>query len=726
MKTRNISTLRHFGCYTLFSTLLFCVLDLNNAYAQVTLAPLFRDNAVLQRDKSVPVWGRATPGEKVTVHFADQNINTVADESGHWRVTLAAMPACAEPADMTVSGNNTLTVHHVLIGEVWLCSGQSNMAWLIKNSLNPKEEIAEANHPLIRHFKVPLVAASAPAEECGGEWEVCNPQTVGGFSAVAYYFGRELHRKLGVPIGIINSSWGATAIESWMSPQALAADPAGPNAVERLQNTSDELHKKPSTLYHAMVSPLLPYALRGVIWYQGEANASRYEEYRTLFPSMINQWREDFKQGDIPFYYVQLAAYNTKAPWAFQREAQQYALRLPATGEALTIDIGDPDNIHPKNKQEVGRRLALNAFAGIYGIDIEYSGPVHSGIVAEGERLRVKFAHASGLFSHDSTLFGFEIAEKDNKYVSANAVIESESVVVYSNQVSKPVAVRYAWASNPPAPLFNAAGLPASPFQATITPNKQEKSDERTVAAENYIKKYPLEHIVVTINQDNWYLAYVRTNFRVAPDYLPDLGEIKGPLSGKKLDSRLVPHYNRMYDAAKADGVILKALGCYRTMEFQESLFNGRVRQRIKEGMTEEEAIWHTFERVAYPGASEHNLGLAVDFAGNNDTNSSKFDQTDQFEWLMANAADYGFILRNPADKTKITGTVFEPWHWRYVGVAAAKEIKAQGICLEEYLDMPQRLTWEEIKELKAKGVNIKEYLYQQLSLSKWRIFHQL
>ena len=701
---------RYSTFHIIYSTLVLFALCVQSAYGEVTLAPLFRDNAVLQRDKPVPVWGRATPGEKVTVSFAGQIVSNVADGNGYWSIVLDAMSACAEPANMTVSGQNTLTVYNVLIGEVWLCSGQSNMAWLVRNSFNPEEEIAAANHPLIRHFKVPLVAASAPAEECGGGWEVCTPQTVGGFSAVAYYFGRELHLKLGVPIGIINSSWGATAIESWMSPQALAADPAGPNAVERLQNTSEELQKKPSSLYHAMISPLLPFALRGVIWYQGEANASRYEEYRTLFPSMIHQWRTDLKQGDIPFYYVQLAGFETEAPWAFQREAQQYALRLPATGEAVTIDIGDPTDIHPKNKQEVGRRLALNAFAGVYGIDIEYCGPVHSGIVVEKEKLRVKFAHAGGLFSKDSTLLGFEIAEVDNKYVSANAVIEGESVVVYSNQVSKPVAVRYAWSSNPTSPLYNAAGLPASPFRATPTPVGPVTA---VPPAKDYTQvPIGVEYITISVDENEWYLTYTSKNYRLPLDYVPPLATVKE--SKAQMDSRIVPYYNKMYDAAKAEGITLNPCGStggYRSMEFIISLFNRRTQAHLEKGaITEEQAILKTLEYCGYPGG-EHNGGFAMDFCS--EQSGVSFEKTDQFEWLMAHGADYGFILRFPEGKSAITGYSYEPWHWRYVGMENAKKIKARGLCLEEYLGR-EYLNPEEAKKLKRNGVSIENYLSNQ------------
>jgi sialate O-acetylesterase len=480
------------------------------ASADVVPAPPFRDNAVLQRDKPLPVWGRADPGEKVSVSFRSQKRDTVADEHGRWSVTLDPMPASMDPADLVLKGNNTVTVANVLVGEVWLCSGQSNMAWTVRQSANPDAdaEAVAANYLLIRHFSIPRTSSALPCDDVAGEWAVCSPETVGAFSAVAYYFARELFRELNVPIGLINSSWGGTMIEAWMSPAALSADPSWPEVVKRWQETlvtyperlakhrsqlnawtkeqatakkANQPFKKarprapegamgsrvhPSAIYNAMIVPLIPCAIRGVIWYQGEANASRYGEYRTLFPSMIRQWREDFKQGDIPFYYVQLAAFDNNAPWAFQREAQQCALNLAATGEAVAIDIGEAKNIHPKNKQDVGRRLALNALAGAYGRDVEYSGPRFAGVANENGKLRIRLTHAAGLRAKGSGLPGFEIAGADRKFTPARAVIEGETVVVYSDAIKNPVAVRYAWASYPEATLYNASGLPASPFRS--------------------------------------------------------------------------------------------------------------------------------------------------------------------------------------------------------------------------------------------------------------------
>ncbi len=478
------------------------------AGADVVFAPFFRDNAVLQREKIVPVWGRADPGEKVTVTFQSQTLDTVADDMGRWSVKFAPMPACAAPSELVAKGKNTVTVRNVLVGEVWLCSGQSNMVWLVKYTLNAQDEIAAADYPLIRHFNTPHVSAARPCDDVGGEWQVCGPATAGEFSGAAFYFGRELFKKLNVPIGLLNSSWGGTHIESWMNPHAASPDDAVwrlvltrwqgamktyPARAEKYENDLDASSREaaaarmegrqytrpvlrkpdgagsrsqPGALYNAMIAPFLPTAIRGAIWYQGEANAPRYAEYRTLFPEMIRQWRAAFGQGDFPFYHVQLANFTISVPWAFQREAQEYALKLPNTGQAVSIDIGESKNIHPKNKQEVGRRLALVALANTYNLGGECSGPRFAGVTRENGALRVTLDHAAGLNTKDPALPGFVIAGADKKFVAAKARIDGETIIVSAKSVKDPVAVRYAWASDPPAPLYNGAELPAAPFRS--------------------------------------------------------------------------------------------------------------------------------------------------------------------------------------------------------------------------------------------------------------------
>ncbi|MDR0901864.1 MAG: sialate O-acetylesterase [Opitutaceae bacterium] len=491
----------------LLAGLALLALAATNAGADVVFAPFFRDNAVLQREKPVPVWGRADPGEKVTVTFQSQTVTATANDMGRWGVALAPMPASSAPAELVAKGNNTVIVSNVLVGEVWLCSGQSNMAMTVDRTLNAGDEIDAANYPLIRHFKVPLTSAATPCDEVGGEWQVCSPAVAGKFSAAAYYFGRELFKKLNVPIGLLNSSWGGTQIESWMSTPALVADPSWPEVSKRWttvarsfpgkaeqyekdiaawtkadneakktggKNTARKPSKpdgiggrtQPGALYNAMIVPFLPAAIRGAIWYQGEANVSRHAEYRTLFPSMINQWRANFGQGDFPFYYVQLANFAPRNGLPFQREAQECALKLPNTGQAVIIDIGLSNDIHPTNKQEVGRRLALNALAGAYNLGGGFSGPVFDGITKENGALRVKLKHAAGLKTSDPDMPGFAIAGDNKKFVRAEARIEGETVIVSAGSVKDPVAVRYAWANDPPAPLYNGDNLPASPFRS--------------------------------------------------------------------------------------------------------------------------------------------------------------------------------------------------------------------------------------------------------------------
>lgn len=480
--------------------------------ADVSLAPLFQDHVVLQRDKPVPVWGWAEAGEAVTITFAGQEVKTVADAAGRWRAVLAPLAASAEPAELVAAGRNRVVVRDVVVGEVWLCSGQSNMAWTVAASDRPQEEKAAARFPLIRHYKVPLRVADAAEERMKGEWQVASPETVGNFTGVGYFFARELHRKLGVPIGLVNSSYGGTPVEAWMSPGALASDPAFAVVAQRWSEalakhperaaahreamarwTADRDAAKaagkpfdrraprppqgpghpdtPSGLYHAMIHPVLPYALRGALWYQGESNAGRASEYRALFSAMITQWREAFGQGDFPFYWVQLANFKTDQPdsgaWPRLREAQTQTLALPATGQAVTIDIGDPDDIHPRNKQEVGRRLALIALTQTYGQTADHSGPVFVRADPEKGRLRVVFAHAvTGLIAREKPLSSFEVAGADGVYRPATAEIDGDTVLVRADDVPAPVAVRYAWSNSPEANLFNGAGLPAVPFRS--------------------------------------------------------------------------------------------------------------------------------------------------------------------------------------------------------------------------------------------------------------------
>jgi len=409
-------------------------------HAEVQLHGMFTDNGVLQQGMPVPVWGTAADGEKVVVQFAGQTKSATA-QAGKWMVKLDPMKA-GGPHTMTVKGTNTLTVKDLLVGEVWACSGQSNMGMVVAGCVNAKEEIAGSANPMIRLYTMPRRIAAEPATDAKGTWRVCGPDTVGRFSAVAYFFGRELQKARGVPVGLVNTSWGGTPAEAWTSLEVLQATPTCksildryakaletlPQAMERYQQRMakyQELVKqaradgvpvswrrrpripygpkhphRPAGLYNGMIHNMLPYAIAGAIWYQGESNASRHEQYRTLFPAMIQCWRDAWGQGDFGFHFVQLAAYQklemapTNPYWAKLREAQTMALKLPNTGMAVITDVGNESDIHPKRKQEVGARLALAARATTYGEKIEYSGPAYESSQAKGSAIEITFSHA--------------------------------------------------------------------------------------------------------------------------------------------------------------------------------------------------------------------------------------------------------------------------------------------------------------------------------------------
>ena len=443
------------------------------------LAPLFRDHAVLQRDKPVPVWGRASPGEHVSVSFAGQKVGATAGPDGRWIAVLAPVAASAEGADMTVAGKGTVTLHDLLVGEVWLCSGEANMEFEIDNGTftyrvdNPVAEVAAARYPLIRQFKVARQAAAAPMETAGGDWRTCSPATVGQFTAVGYFFARELLVRLGVPVGVVNCTWSRTPIESWMSPAALAAFPGYSNGHPEPRAAAGKADPwVPSCLFNGMIHPLLPYAVRGVLWYQGESNVGRDAAYAGQFPALITSWRSHFGGGELPFLWVQLANFAAPASgpgeaWARLREAQSAALSLPSTGQAVAIDVGEPGSAYPRNKREVGRRLALIAKATVYSIPVDFSGPSFAGASAEGAAMRVQFRNAGdGLTASGRPLQSFEVAGADRVFHSGVAAIQGDTVVVRSPAVKLPVAVRYAWRNAPDANLHNGAGLPAAPFRS--------------------------------------------------------------------------------------------------------------------------------------------------------------------------------------------------------------------------------------------------------------------
>lgn len=457
------------------------------------LSPLFTDNMVLQRGMADPIWGWTTPGAAVTVEMEGKRATAVADASGKWMARIGPFPA-GGPFTLTVDGPDQRTLHNVMVGDVWLCSGQSNMQMGIANVNNASEEIAHADYPDIRLFTVPMETAYSPRSTVKGSWQMCTPQTVtqdgwGGFSAVAYFFGRYLYQQLKVPIGLIHSSWGGTIAEAWTSEEALRKLPDFADRlkqVDRIREAGEaslppNQRRNPNVctvLYNAMIAPLVPFGVKGVIWYQGESNAGRAYQYRTLLPTLIEDWRSRWGEGPFPFLIVQLANFMPVKPepgedeWAELREAQLFtAEKVPNCGLAVTIDIGDAADIHPKNKQEVGRRLGLAALAIAYKRRLEYSGPIYKSYKREGGAIRIFFTHVDGgLVARGDTLKGFAIAGPDRKFVWADARIDGNTVVVSSPSVPSPVAVRYGWAINPVVNLYNREGLPASPFRTDAWP----------------------------------------------------------------------------------------------------------------------------------------------------------------------------------------------------------------------------------------------------------------
>ena len=643
----------------LITCCLFCF-TLPPLFSKITLPELFSDNMVLQQQTDAPIWGKATPKKTVTVHTSwnNQTYSTQADENGKWQLKVKT-PQAGGPYTITISGEKKLTLNNVLIGEVWICSGQSNMEMEVAGFgkvLNHEQEILAANYPNIRLLHVEKNTSPQPLEgfKTRDKWQICSPATIADFSAVGYFFGRNLFQQLNIPIGLISTSWGGTVAEAWTSGESLELMPDFKKEVQTIKSRSMdeaiaayEKEKKqwdslvsfedkgfsflsawadarfdvstwsnmqlpnlwenaglpdfdgtvwfrktidipgewqgkelqlrlamvddedityfngiqigatsghnvkriytipgklvkagkstiivrvsdtgggggiyggqkemdlslsknaqstiiplagnwqyftglnyskfpkaprfpknepniPTVLYNAMIHPLVPFSIKGAIWYQGESNADKSAQYRDLFPLMIHDWRKQWN-SDFPFYFVQLANYMEEKPepqhsnWPLLREAQLQTLRLDNTGMAVTIDIGDAQDIHPRNKQDVGKRLALNALAKTYGKQIIYSGPIFDSYQLEGDKIRIRFQHADGLKAKtDNKLTGFAIAGPDHKFYWADAVIEGKDVVVSSSNVSFPVAVRYAWADNPVCNLYNSADLPASPFR---------------------------------------------------------------------------------------------------------------------------------------------------------------------------------------------------------------------------------------------------------------------
>ena len=462
--------------------------------ADVTPHPLFTDNMVLQRDVEVPVWGKADPDEEVTVGLfqgdATGAVQTKADKDGKWSVKLPKGAKAGTGYTLQIAGKNKIQFKNVAIGEVWICSGQSNMEMAVNSCYDPEKIRAGAKNPNLRLFTVQKRTASAPIDDQGDlkhftKWDECGPETVGGFSAVAYAFGNNIQHSLNVPVGVIHTSWGGTPAEAWTSIPALEAVPElkyyAANAANAAKGKQPVGPNVPASLYNAMIHPLHPFAFKGAIWYQGESNAGRAYEYRSLFQTMIQDWRKKWG-NDFPFLCVQLAPWHANdadgVSWAELREAQLLATqKLKNVGMAVITDVGDLYDIHPRDKMTVGTRLGLSARGLVYGQKIVHSGPVYKEMkVEEGNAILSFDELGGGLQARYGILNGFEICGEDKEFYSAKAIIKGESVVVSSTKVKKPVAVRFGWKNYPVVNLFNKSldgktiGLPATPFRTDDFP----------------------------------------------------------------------------------------------------------------------------------------------------------------------------------------------------------------------------------------------------------------
>jgi sialate O-acetylesterase len=499
------------------------------ARGDVSLNNMFGDHMVLQQGISNRVWGKADPGEAVTVTFAGQTKTTTAAADGAWAVSLDPVREYGGPHTLTVKGKNEIAFRDVLVGEVWVCSGQSNMQWAVNQANDPDLEKAAARFPQIRFVSVPQVGLQEPQWNFNGAWQVCSPESVGEFSAVGYFFGRQLHQTLGVPVGLIDNAWGGSAAEAWVKRDKLAAHPVLKAIHEKwvkeeanVETSKADFEKKladwkaaaararaegkpepggkpdpkqhpdgrmkgnarPGNIHSGVLSPSIGYGIKGAIWYQGESNASRAYQYRDLFPFMIQSWRDEWGLGDFPFYWVQLADHKAEKPepgesdWAELREAQTLTMKaLPNTGQAVIIDLGEGKDIHPMNKQDVAKRLARWALAETYGVSgIACRSPVYKGMERDGAKIVLTFDHVAaggkGWRPFDvNEPIGFTVAGAERTFVPAKARIRDDGrIEVWSEAVSEPVAVRYAWADNPVCNMYSTSGLPLTPFRTDDFP----------------------------------------------------------------------------------------------------------------------------------------------------------------------------------------------------------------------------------------------------------------
>lgn len=503
---RGIRVRPNCGCPTLIWLLLFVFFAGSPATAEVSVPNIFGNHMVLQRDQPNPVWGRASAGESVQVEIAGQSHSVSADDQGDWRVTLDPLAATAEPLEMVIRGENEIRLDDVLVGEVWVCSGQSNMAWRVAQSENAELVAAAAQTPMIRMINFPQVGTQEAIWTHDRPWLVCSPETVGDFSAVGYFFARQLQQTLHVPVGMINNAWGGSACEAWINRDVLAETDSMKPLLDRWRTNESRFEElaaksnrtpgeemahnnlsklmrgnsRPANIYNGVLKSHLGFGIRGAIWYQGESNAGRAYQYRELFPLMIQNWRDEWKQGDFPFYWVQLADFRPEvaepgdSSWAELREAQTMTMdRLPHTGEAVIIDLGEAKDIHPRNKVDVGMRLARWALANEYGFDIAHRSPRFESLEVRDDRAVLSFQHAaSGWRPFDiATPVGFTIAGADRVFHHAQAVILRDGrIEVSAEAVPEPKAVRYAWADNPVCNLYSNDDLPLTPFRTDDWP----------------------------------------------------------------------------------------------------------------------------------------------------------------------------------------------------------------------------------------------------------------
>ncbi len=496
---------------TRLTALLAAALLATSAHAAVTPASLFTDHTVLQQGMATPIWGTATPGESVKVSLNGQDQSAVADKDGKWMVHLQNLQA-GGPYDLTIAGTNSLTLKDVYVGEVWLCSGQSNMDFSLAKTTkfyfagvnNEAAEVAAANYPTIRMFSGQWKRSYKPESTIEGTWKICTPENAREFSAIGYFFARDLQKELKVPVGIVTMTFGASTAQAWIRRETLLQNPetaplidafdksveafkalpaatlpaapppppstatstSRPRRASRAPRDPAQDQHNPTVMFNGMIAPTIPYGIKGILWYQGESITGDKKLFPKLNAMLINDWRTLWNDPNLPFYFCQLAALQNASNGPAVREMQAEALAIPHTAMAVTIDIGDPKNVHPKNKQDVGDRLTRIALANTYGKNIEFSGPVYESMAVEGSSIRLKFTHAKGIMAKGGDLKTFVIAGPDGKFVPAIAKIDGDSVLVSSPDIKTPTAARYAWEPYPDGcNLYNEANLPAAPFR---------------------------------------------------------------------------------------------------------------------------------------------------------------------------------------------------------------------------------------------------------------------